>query len=115
MKFKYTQRKKTPVSSDALIKDMQKTAKELGVEKLSQSLYSKYGKYNWSTIHRRFGTWNKALLEAGLRISNIVNYSDENLFENILNVWQKKGSQPTRKEIIFLVFNVEIVQQKTLP
>ncbi|MDR2474609.1 MAG: HNH endonuclease [Bacteroidales bacterium] len=27
------------------------------------------------------------------------NYSDEELFENILNIWQHKGKQPTRRDL----------------
>ena len=98
-KFQYSPPKNAPKSSEELIEDLQLVAKKLNTEKLSQKLYTEHGKYNCSTVLKRFGTWNKALLKAGLKLSNIVNYSDEKLFENILNVWQKKGAQPTRRDM----------------
>lgn len=100
--FQYTPPKNTPVSSEALLDDLRVIAKKIGKQKLSQSLYLKYGgKYNPSTILRRFGTWNKALSKAELQPGNIINYSDEELFENILNIWQQKGKQPTRRDLDF--------------
>ncbi|PWB55017.1 MAG: hypothetical protein C3F06_03170, partial [Candidatus Methanoperedenaceae archaeon] len=36
-----------------------------------------------------------------MKPGNINNYSDEELFENILNIWQYKGKQPTRRDLIF--------------
>ena len=55
--------------------------------------------YGRTTFHMRFGTWNKALLKAGLKPAHIINYSDAKLFENILNVWEKKGAQPVRTDM----------------
>ena len=98
-KFQYSPPKNAPKSSEELIEDLQLVAKKMNKEKLSQKLYTEHGKYNCSTVIRRFDTWNKALLKAGLKLSNIINYSDEKLFENILNVWQKKGAQPTRRDM----------------
>jgi hypothetical protein len=98
-KFQYSSPKNTPKSSEELIEDLQLVAKNLNTEKLSQKLYTEHGKYDCSTFIRHFGTWNKALLKAGLKLSNIINYSDEELFENILNIWQKKGAQPTRRDL----------------
>ena len=98
-KFQYSPPKNAPKSSEELIEDLKLVAKKLNTEKLSQKLYTENGKYNCSTIIRRFRTWNKALQKAELKLSNVVNYSDEKLFENILNVWQKKGAQPTRRDM----------------
>ena len=60
-------------------------------------LYS--GEFNCSTVIRKFGTWNKALEEAGLKISNKLNISEEELFSNILNLWEHLGRQPRRKDL----------------
>jgi hypothetical protein len=98
-KFQFSAPRKIPVSSDDLINDLLSVAKKLNTIKLSQSLYSKYGKYNPTTICHRFGTWNKALLRIGLKSGNISYYSDEELYENILNIWQYKGKQPTRRDL----------------
>lgn len=98
--FRYTPPKNASASSEDLLNDLKVIAERLGERKLSQNLYVKNGgKYNPSTIFRRFGTWNKALLKAGLKPANIINYSDEELFENILNIWQHKGKQPVRRDL----------------
>jgi len=99
--FQYSPPKNQPVSTDDLVKDLQLVADKLKTEKLSQSLYVKFGKYDPSTITRRFGTWNKAVQQIGLKPGNINNYTDEQLFENILNIWQHKGKQPTRRDLDF--------------
>jgi predicted restriction endonuclease len=98
-KFQYSEPKNAPKSPEELIEDLQFVSKKMNTEKVSQKIYTEHGKYNCSTFIHHFGTWNKALLKAGLKVSNVVNYTDEKLFENILNVWQKKGSQPVRKDM----------------
>jgi len=98
-KFQYSPPKNIPVSSEDLLQDLRSVAKKLKTEKLTQNLYSGQGKYSPTTISRRFGTWNDALFKANLNAPKILNYSDEKLFENILNVWQKKGAQPTQRDM----------------
>ena len=100
MKFQYSPPKNSKKTPDELIADLQAVAKTLNTEKLSQSVYKKHGgKYNPSTFETHFGSWNKALLKAGLSTTQSQNYSDEKLFENLLNIWQKKGTQPTRRDM----------------
>lgn len=97
--FEYTPPKNVPVTIEELKNDLLRVAELLNVYRLTQQLYSEYGKYDVTTISRRFGTWNKALEEVNLKPGNINNYSDEDLFENILSVWQHKGRQPTRRDL----------------
>ena len=85
-KFKYTPPKNASISSKELLNNLKKVASDNNTDILPQRLYKKYGKYDVTNISRRFGTWNKALLKAGLKPGNINNYSDEELFENILNI-----------------------------
>lgn len=50
------------ITKDELVQDMKKVSKE--VNRLPRSNdYKKLGSYNKNTISRRFGSWNKALLE----------------------------------------------------
>lgn len=97
--FQYSPPRNQSVSTEDIIADLHSVAQKLNTEKLPQRLYIKYGKFDTSTITRRFGTWNKAVQRIGLKPANIVNYSDEKLFENILNIWQHKGKQPTRRDL----------------
>jgi len=60
--------------------------------------YREHGKYDTSTISRRFCTWNKALQKANIGVSQQF-WTVEQLFENIEKVWKKKGYQPTRRDM----------------
>jgi len=97
MKFEYEKHSNAPVDTEDLLTDLRRVAKE--EQKVSQSIYVKKGRYDCSTIIRRFGTWNKALKEAGITLSNEIYISDERLYENLLNLWQRLGRQPRRSDL----------------
>ncbi len=99
VKLELIQPKNLSKSDEELIYDLQETARKLNTDRVSMPLYTQHGKYDCSTFVRHFGSWNAAVKQAGLVVSNVVNYSDDELFENILNVWQHKGSQPTRRDL----------------
>lgn len=88
-----------PVSDEELLADLRATAVGLGKATIAQKDYRRLGKYDDSTATKRFGTWNKALIAAGLLVSNEVDISDERLFENVLVLWQHFGRQPRRSEL----------------
>ncbi len=88
-----------PVSDEELLADLRATAAGLGKTTIGQKDYRRLGKYDDSTATKRFGTWNKALIAAGLSVSNEVDISDERLFENVLVLWQHFGRQPRRSEL----------------
>lgn len=98
-KFQFVRAKNAPVADDEILTDLRRVAKEQGTDKITQKLYGEHGRYDSTTIGRRFGTWNKALLQAGLTPSNFNNFSEEALFENILVLWQHYGRQPRRSEL----------------
>ncbi|MCK5138389.1 MAG: hypothetical protein KAQ85_00970, partial [Thermodesulfovibrionia bacterium] len=95
--FEYKKHSNVPVKTEELLSDLKRAVKERG--KVSQSIYVKEGRYDCSTIIRRFGAWNKALKEAGINLSNEINISDERLYENLLNLWQRLGCQPRRSDL----------------
>jgi hypothetical protein len=66
---------------------------------IAKSKYNELGKFSSGTIERRFGTWNKALEQAGIEINQERNLSDEELFKNLEDVWIKLGRQPKYDEI----------------
>ncbi|HXY57793.1 MAG TPA: HNH endonuclease [Methylocystis sp.] len=88
-----------PVSSEEILTDMRRAAGLAGTTVLSQRLYSELGKYDPTTASRRFGTWNKAVVAAGLEIANELNISDERLYENIMRLWEHYGRQPRQAEL----------------
>lgn len=99
--FEYIEPKNKAISDEELINDLLSVSRKLSSKILTQKQYTQNGKYDVSTLCRRFGSWSKALEKVGLTAGNISNYTDEQLFENILNIWQFKGKQPVRKDLDF--------------
>jgi hypothetical protein len=97
--FKLSRVSGQPVSDAELLADLKRVANVLGTSTVSQPKYREYGQYDYTTVARRFGSWNKALLKAGFALANEVNISDVRLFENILTLWQHYGRQPRRSEL----------------
>lgn len=90
--------KRGQASDEDLLNDVVAVKGKLHKESLTIKEYDAIGKYNSSTIIRRFGSWNNALNLTGTNISNRY-YSDEEFVENIKNVWLTLGRQPTRREM----------------
>jgi len=97
--FEFIRPSNAPVSNEEIINDLKAVAKELQKTTVTQKNYEANGNFDYTTVSRRFGTWNKALKEAGLSFSNESNISDERLYENILNLWQHFGRQPRRSDL----------------
>jgi hypothetical protein len=106
--FKLSRVSGAPVSNDELLTDLQRVAQSLNSNKLPQKKYGDIGTYDYSTVIRRFGSWNEALRLAGLCVSNEVDISDERLFENLLKLWQHLGRQPRRSELSSLPSTISL-------
>lgn len=88
------------VSDNDLITDVLATAKSLNQQTITQEQYKKHGKYDPSTLYRRFGSWFKVLEICGLNPSRPkIGISNEELFENIEKIWRHFGRQPKYHEI----------------
>lgn len=87
------------VSDAQLLTDLKTVAEKLGATTVSQPQYKLHGQYDGRNLERRFRSWNKALIAAGLTLSNEIDISDERLFENLLILWQHYGRQPRRSEL----------------
>jgi 5-methylcytosine-specific restriction endonuclease McrA len=84
------------VPDDDLIADLQRVAEGEGI---SSREYDKKGKFTPSIFMNRFGSWNNALTTAGLSPVFIRNASEEELFENLEEVWNKLGRQPKFRDM----------------
>lgn len=82
------------ISKQDYLNDINIVAKKLNKNTLSAKEYDLNGKYNSTKIRRIFKTWNNALKEAHLFYKISKNLTEEELFTNLLNVWQKLGRQP---------------------
>src|ERR1035441_460982 len=74
-KFQLERVQGAPVSHEEILTDIRLPATLAGTNVVSQRLYSEFGKYDPTTAARRFGTWNKAVMSAGLEIANEINIS----------------------------------------
>jgi Homing endonuclease associated repeat/HNH endonuclease len=84
-------------SKELLINDLQRVAKIVGRDVLTLPEYTKHGRWSANPITRIFGGWIPALKAAGL-IPGTDRFSDEQLFENMQEVWTKLGRQPRYTE-----------------
>ncbi|MCX6647256.1 MAG: HNH endonuclease [bacterium] len=98
-KFKLSRVKGAPVSDDELLDDLRLVAGNLGQSTVPLLTYRNFGKYDESTLIRRFGSWNAALIAAELSLSNEILISDERLFQNLLVLWLHLGRQPRHREL----------------
>lgn len=90
------------VTTQQLINDLQRVASMLELETISSGMYQLYGEHNRGTYYKRFGTWNHALQEAGLKPFETIpgkKIEDQNLLIEIERIWIKLGRQPTSTDI----------------
>ncbi|ATB69879.1 hypothetical protein SJPD1_1774 [Sulfurospirillum diekertiae] len=86
-------------TDEELLDDLKRVAGLLGKDKITQTDYAQYGNFNKGTFQNRFGSWNKALDAANLKVSIEQNIPDEKLFENLEIIWRTLGRQPKYSEI----------------
>ena len=87
------------IDNEELLRDMRNVSNRLEKKTITSLEYDEYGIFGKTTILRRFGGWNIALVQAGLEIKNRQDISDEELFENIYEVWRHLGKQPSGKDL----------------
>lgn len=88
------------LGDEDLLLDMRRVAKLLGRETLTLSEYSEHGLGHASTIQRRFGSWFKALEQAGLNPSRSrIGIPTDELFETLRDAWMSLGRQPRYAEV----------------
>lgn len=97
MDFEYKECKRN-ISDKELLEDLVSVAEKCQSKSLSILEYNLYGLFSASTIIRRFGSWNQALVLANMDCNNHF-YTEEELFENMEKVWITKGSQPVRRDM----------------
>jgi hypothetical protein len=93
------ERVRAPVTDEELTSDIRRVAEVAGTNVVSFRLYSEVGNYHPSTAALRFGTWNKALIAAGLEIASERDITDGRLFENLMHLWEHYGRQPRFREL----------------
>ena len=82
------------VSDQELIDDLIRVSKEIKQNKVTIDQYNERGQFHNTTLTRRFGSWFKALEK-----TRTLNISNEELFENLVNVWETLGRQPKYNDL----------------
>jgi 5-methylcytosine-specific restriction endonuclease McrA len=90
------------LTDDEVMAELKRIAKILGQNYITQENVDNYSSIiSATTIVYRFGTWKNGLTKAGLvtcpRFTG--KFSDEECFENLLNVWTHYGRQPKYREM----------------
>lgn len=97
-KFKVKLRRRDIPDID-LLDDLKRVAEEFKTDSITKPMYEEKGQFGVTTMLRRFGGWNKALESAGLKIQFNTKISNEDLFENLAEVWQHLGRQPFGRDM----------------
>jgi hypothetical protein len=87
------------IPEGALLEDLRMVANKLKKQSVTRDEYELYGNHTSKTYESRFKTWNNALEKAGLQKNLERNISDEQLFENLEEVWIRLGRQPKNSEM----------------
>jgi Homing endonuclease associated repeat len=74
-------------------------AKELASPTLTVTQYEERGEFSWRTVISKFGTWTDGLKAAGLNVQNRRHIPNDELFENLVQVWITLGRQPRNSEM----------------
>ena len=86
-------------TDDDVILDLKRVANIYQSKSVTAKKYNKYGRYDSSTLIKRYGTWNNVLKLAGLKLNLNRNFTNEEMFEEIERVWILLGRQPTTIDI----------------
>ncbi len=95
----------TPAQNE-IIAEIQRIAKMLGVDRLSQREFDKHHQVSaLTTVGNTFGSWNRAVVAAGLDpyppdgSERGPKISDEELLEEIVHLHQEIGKSPSERNI----------------
>lgn len=84
---------------EELLQDLARVAKEIGKDRVTIDEYNERGHFHNTTLTRRFGSWFTALEKAGLKKTRNLNIPDEELFNNLVDVWRRLGRQPKYQDL----------------
>jgi hypothetical protein len=87
------------VPVETILHDMRRVARQTQSARLRQQDYRQNGKYSFKIIYHFFDCWQNALEAAGLAPVFYRALSQNELFDNLVEIHQKLGRWPTREEI----------------
>lgn len=88
------------ITENEIIKLAKDIAQKLNTKFLTNKQFTKHTGIGQKVILTRFGSWKEVLKKAGLETVTLGRrYSDEECYENILNLWIHYGRQPNYAEL----------------
>lgn len=78
---------------EALIADLRDVAERLRKASVTQDEYNGQGRFSPATIKKRFGTWNRALGLAGLKVKKRINIGKSELLEDLKKAAREHQTQ----------------------
>ncbi|EKE15091.1 MAG: hypothetical protein ACD_12C00150G0001 [uncultured bacterium] len=98
---KVKQNKSHRLTNDEIIEEIKKIAKILNKKEITTDDVKNHSKIIGPAVIRTgFGSWKKAIEKAGLEVSiHGHRHSEDDYFENLLNVWTHYGRQPLYREM----------------
>ncbi len=90
------------LTDEEIIVELQRIATLLGKESVTIEDFMKNSSIEMhpESVRLRFGSWGSLMEKAGLKLSKYQRrYSNEEYFENLLNVWTYHGRQPLYRQI----------------
>jgi Homing endonuclease associated repeat/HNH endonuclease len=94
------EKNKRGITDEELLADLRRCASKIGRETITAAEYEFIGQVHPSTFQRRFGSWVKAIELSGLKPSRSkIGISDDDLMQNIKNLWLNLGRQPRYSEV----------------
>ena len=87
------------IREEVLLEDMKNVALILNKSDITSAEYDALGKYTSTTMNVRFGSWNRAKQKACLAVTRTIHNTNEELFQNILDLWTLIGRQPKFGEV----------------
>jgi hypothetical protein len=87
-------------TDDQLLAELHAVSARIGGAPVTIDAFNEHATINAETVRRRFGSWGAALKRAELSISPLgKRHSDNEYFENLLEVWTYHGRQPKYGEM----------------
>ena len=83
-----------------LLDDLRAFSLVCGGRSFSYGEYKLAGRFYPSIFVRRFGSWNRALVAAGLQPKRLFNVGADVLLENLRRLWVALGRQPTMADLV---------------
>lgn len=87
------------VPDEELIADVKRVAAALGKSSVTIDEYNERGQFHSTTLTRRLGSWFAVLERAGLEKTRNLHISNEELFDNLVEVWLRLGRQPKYNDL----------------